>query len=203
MSWPASKSIERLELDRPLQDIARAQQPRHSQNAVVVLSRELAEQWGPRPGEIALSIGNPRQSHAQLSPAFADLLRLGFHDSDREGGGFSLMTPKQARAVLKFALEHRNAPIMVHCQAGASRSVGIGLYLAAWLTRPLDVLCTDVLIPNPWVINQLRAASVSVGLRRRSTRLIHCSAFGSPKWLAQQCPAVRTGSDLIPLTNFQ
>lgn len=172
---------------------------RHAEKSIVVLPREEAEAWIPRPGEVAISIANPRQSRAQLSRDFADVVALGFHDTDREGGGFTTMNQIQARAVLTAALAAQDKPFMVHCQAGASRSVGVALFLAAWLQRPLEIIATDVLIPNTWVINQLRAAGVRTGFRHRNTRLLRCGLFGSIDWLSNHCAEVRLGSSLALL----
>lgn len=160
---------------------------------VIVLPRDQAEAWVPQSGEVAISIGNPRQSAAALDPGFAEVLALGFHDTDKEGGGFTPMSPQQAREVMAFGRRHAGAALMVHCQAGASRSVAVGLILAAWHRRPLQVLATDVLIPNPWVINQLRAAALGAGWRARDPRLLRCAVFGSPAWLTGQCASVALG----------
>lgn len=177
-------------------EIRPAEVRRHADQSIVVLPREEAEAWVPRPGEVAISIANPRQSRAQLSRDFADVLALGFHDTDRVGGGFTTMSPLHARTVLKLAREGRDKPIMVHCQAGASRSVGIALFLAAWLQRPLEIVAADVLVPNPWVINQLRAAALPQALRTRDRGLLSCALFGSVSHLARRCSEIRGGPDL-------
>lgn len=154
-----------------------------------VLPRLAAERREPLPGEVCISITNPSQSPAQLE-GYADILRLGFHDTDRVGGHYTVMSAQDAQSVLDFAHRHRSAPLTVHCEFGASRSVGVGLFLAAWLYRPLFVASTDVLIPNPWVVNQLRAASLKRGIRSLDGRLLACAAFGSPTYLTQHTPSI-------------
>lgn len=149
---------------------------------MIVLPRLAAEARTPVEGEACISIGNPRQSDARLGE-YAQVLRLCFHDTDRVGGGFQVMTYNQAKLALDFGWDHRAAPLMVHCEAGASRSVAVGLFLAAWLERPLKVEATDVLMPNPWVLNQLRAAALMRGLAKCDLALIKCGVFGTPPYL--------------------
>lgn len=156
-----------------------------SPNAIRVLPRLGAERREPLTGEVCISITNPNQSPAALSD-FAQILRLGFHDTDRVGGNFTVMSAAQAEGVLSFGRTHRKAPLTVHCEFGASRSAAVGLFLAAWLNRPLYIASTDVLVPNPWVLNQLRAAGLKQGLRTLDSRLLACAVFGSTDYLAKK-----------------
>lgn len=137
---------------------------------VVVLPRLMAEASTPERGAVCISITNPSQSPARLGSGWHDVLRLGFHDTDRKGGGFTAMSATHARQVLEFASRHRGAPLTVHCEAGASRSVGVGVFLAAWRREPLSIQ-EDVLFPNPLVMRQLRRAGIARALRLRDLRL--------------------------------
>lgn len=150
---------------------------------ILVLSRRNAQNHEPVPGEACVSITNPRQSPAALKSS-TDVLRLGFHDTDRRGGNFTPMSFKDAVSVLEFGLRHRQAPLMVHCEFGASRSVAVGLFLAAWFRRPLRVTETDVLMPNPWVLRQLRLAALYGTPRFRDPKLLKCAVFGTTDFLA-------------------
>ncbi|HDR9103730.1 hypothetical protein [Paraburkholderia sp. A3RO-2L] len=161
--------------------------PEREWRLVRVLSRHAAAKREPFAGEVCISITNPRQSPPPLE-GYADILRLGFHDTDQVGGNFTVMSRAHADAVLEFGATHKDAPLMVHCEAGASRSVGVGLFLAAWLNRPLLLTATDVLEPNPWVINQLRGAALYRSLRLRDWRLLSCALFGSKQNLADKTP---------------
>lgn len=144
--------------------------------AVIVLSREDAESVSPPAGHVCISITNPRQSDAQLD-GWADVLRLGFHDTDRKGGNFTVMSRADARAIIEFAHKHRAAPMTVHCQYGASRSVAVGAFLAAWRQEKLQIT-DDVLFPNPLVIRQLRVAGVLAALTLRDRRLFQVCRYG-------------------------
>lgn len=144
--------------------------------AVVVLPRLMAEAIVPPPGHVCISITNPSQSPARLE-GWEDVLRLGFHDTDRTGGGFTTMTLAHAREVLDFAVNHREAHLTVHCEAGASRSVGVGAFLAAWRQEPLQ-LKDDVLFPNPLVVRKLRQAGLLTMLLSGDRRLFEVSVRG-------------------------
>jgi predicted protein tyrosine phosphatase len=161
--------------------------PEREQRLVRVLPRRAAVNRTPLAGEVCISITNPRQSQPTLE-GYADILRLGFHDTDREGGNFTAMSREHGKAVLEFAAKYKDAPLMVHCEAGASRSVGVGLFLAAWLNRPLLLVGTDVLEPNPWVVNQMRGAALYRSLRERDSRLLACALFGKKEKLASRIP---------------
>ena len=150
-----------------------------------VLPRADAEAREPLEGEVCISITNPNQSLAALTD-YADVLRMGFHDTDRIGGGFTVMSREHARDCLAFGARHAGAPITVHCQFGASRSVAVGLFLAAWFGRPLEVSSTDVLMPNPWVVNQLRAAALYRSLSDFDWRLLSCAVLGSTEYLLKK-----------------
>jgi hypothetical protein len=72
---------------------------------------------------------------------------------------------------------HAAAPLTVHCQFGQSRSVAVGIFLAAWLDRQV-LLAHDVLAPNPWVLRQLRRAALPCALRWRDWRLLAVALTG-------------------------
>lgn len=158
-----------------------------SRRIIRVLPRLEAERHAAQPGEVCVSITNPRQSPARLG-GFSQVLRLGFHDTDRPGGNFTLMSRGDARALLAFCAEYRNVPITVHCEFGASRSVAAGLFLAVWLRRPL-LLNSDVLAPNPWVLRQLRRMALAHALRWWDGRLLWVALRGAAKFRYEVLPA--------------
>jgi predicted protein tyrosine phosphatase len=161
---------------------------------VQVMSRAEAEQHRPLPGAVCISIANPRQSPARLEEGWSAVLRLGFHDTDRPGGNFTPMTQEHAREVIAFCHSHRDAPIVVHCQVGHSRSVAVGAFIAAWLDRKLQ-LNTDVLNPNPWAIRELRRLALKLGLtfgrQHHDWRLLAVALRGplAPRYRYQMLPA--------------
>ncbi len=145
-------------------------------SAIRVLPRLHAEALGIQEPTVCISIRNPRQSDAHLGD-YSAVLRLGFHDHDWPTHMFTVMSLAQATQVLDFARAHHDQALVVHCEYGASRSVAVGLFLAAWLERPLS-LTVPVLLPNPWVIRQLRLAGLWSALRWRDLRLARVALKG-------------------------
>ncbi|WP_087863906.1 hypothetical protein [Comamonas thiooxydans] len=139
--------------------------------AVKVFSRLQAEERSAEPGEVCISITNPAQLKVPLE-GYGALLRLGFHDIDQVYGSFTTMSREQAWQALEFILAHKDQPLVVHCEAGASRSVAIGLFAAGLLHRPMYVANTDVVVPNAWVLNQLRACAILLALKRWDSNLL-------------------------------
>jgi predicted protein tyrosine phosphatase len=109
----------------------------------VVLSREDAERYEPRRGEICISIADPDADPAELSRDFAAILRLNFTDITEQGDPSDvLFSEDHARAIREFIDSWPGAPkIVVHCHAGISRSPGVALGLCdirGWATAELE-----------------------------------------------------------------
>ena len=90
---------------------------------------------------VVVSIANPGSPHPELreSPHRLGVLRLAFDDVEpnrRDSrGGRTPMTPGQAREILAFVEAHleRLELIVVHCEAGVSRSPAVAAALWRWL----------------------------------------------------------------------
>ena len=109
----------------------------------VVLSREDAERYEPRGNEICISISDPHAPSARVSPRFAAVLRLNFDDVIERGEPSDILfVQDHARKITKFLDEWPNAErVMVHCNAGVSRSPGVALGLCdlrGWATAALE-----------------------------------------------------------------
>lgn len=150
-----------------------------------VLPRLAAERLDPAPGEVCISITNPRQSPARLEN-WSDLLRLGFHDIDEPAGDYTAMSRQQARELLDFLHAHRHDPLTVHCEYGFSRSVAAGLFAAAWRGQELDV---EVVNPNPWVTLQLCRVGWRRALQWKDWALLKVSLLGPWAVYQRQCRA--------------
>lgn len=113
---------------------------------IIVLSRERAEAYKPDPGEVCISITSPGGKVAALQPGWADVLRLQFADdcwSDAPTRGVGI-TPADADRAVAFFAKHLSAPrVVVHCEAGVSRSVSMADALA-WCFE-----CRHLLTPTP------------------------------------------------------
>jgi predicted protein tyrosine phosphatase len=109
----------------------------------VVLSREEAERYEPREREICISIADPDAEPARISGRFAAVLRLHFNDVIERGEPSDvLFSADHARAIKEFVHEWPNAThVVVHCNAGVSRSPGVALGLCdirGWATAELE-----------------------------------------------------------------
>jgi len=109
----------------------------------VVLSREEAELYEPRGKELCISISDPDASPARVSSRFAAVLRLNFNDVIERGEPSDILFAKDhAREIRKFLDSWPGAErVMVHCNAGVSRSPGVALGLCdirGWATAALE-----------------------------------------------------------------
>ena len=109
----------------------------------VVLSREEAELYEPRGKEICISISDPDASPARVSSRFAAVLRLNFNDVVERGEPSDILFAEDhAREIRKFLDAWPKAErVMVHCNAGVSRSQGVALGLCdirGWATAALE-----------------------------------------------------------------
>ena len=109
----------------------------------VVLSREEAELYEPRGKEICISISDPDASPARVSSRFAAVLRLNFDDVIERGEPSDILFAEDhALEIRKFLDAWPKAErVMVHCNAGVSRSPGVALGLCdirGWATAELE-----------------------------------------------------------------
>ena len=109
----------------------------------VVLSREEAELYEPRGKEICISISDPDASPARVSSRFAAVLRLNFNDVTERGEPSDILFAEDhAREIRNFLDAWPKAErVMVHCNAGVSRSPGVALGLCdirGWATAALE-----------------------------------------------------------------
>lgn len=109
----------------------------------VVLSREEAELYEPRGKEVCISISDPDASPARVSSRFAAVLRLNFDDVIERGEPSDILFAEDhAREIRTFLDAWPKAErVMVHCNAGVSRSPGVALGLCdirGWATAALE-----------------------------------------------------------------
>jgi hypothetical protein len=65
------------------------------------------------------------------------ILPLAFFDAEE---GDDIMTEADAEKIKEFLLEYPNYDIIVHCDAGVSRSAGVGAAILRWLTGDDDYI---------------------------------------------------------------
>lgn len=126
---------------------------------VDVHSRKQAEALEPKGNQAIISITAPGKA-ANLKPGWRAILRLEFHDIteqwevDREG--LTMFSEAHADSIRNFmtlietASNLQDSDIVVHCDAGVSRSVAVGVYLRDVHACELHLHAT----PNPSFANQ-------------------------------------------------
>lgn len=109
----------------------------------VVLSREDAERYEPRGREICISISDPDAPPARVSSRFAAVIRLNFDDVTERGEPSDILFAEDhAREIREFLDKWPSAErVVLHCNAGVSRSPGVALGLCdlrGWATAELE-----------------------------------------------------------------
>lgn len=101
-----------------------------------------------RSAYVVISIHDPDMPRARVrrQSGLRDVLYLAFHDAEPTANGappagVTLMTPEHARQIREFVERHRSevGAVVVHCEAGVSRSPAVAATLARWLG--LDERC--------------------------------------------------------------
>lgn len=106
---------------------------------IIIHSIKGAEAFIPGPEDICISIRSPGNMRARLSPGFRAILRLWFHDLAGIDPPYPAravpFTPRDAEEVARFVRQHKDRArrIVVHCEAGISRSVAIALAISTTL----------------------------------------------------------------------
>ena len=98
---------------------------------VDVYNREQAEALKPDRGSVVISISSPGFP-ANLKEGWLDVLRLEFHDVVSIPRGIPDLIPftyEHVEKVHEFVERYLDQDFMIHCDAGVSRSVAIGVFL--------------------------------------------------------------------------
>ena len=134
-----------------------------------VLSREAAERYEPCGVEVCISISDPDVAPAQLSRAFVAVLRLAFTDIVAAPAPEDvLFAAEHAGDILRFVeLWPDVERIVVHCNAGVSRSPGVALGLCDAFGWPVAELEGAFPSWNRLVRSVLAQRSRSCGLPQR------------------------------------
>jgi len=109
---------------------------------IVTLSRNNVRHYsGSRP-YVLISIVDPELPWAEWNKpnTLLSSMQMSFHDVDREVldyPGLQMMTEEQAKAIASFVIAYIDKvdTIVVHCEAGLSRSAGVSMAIAYWLRQ--------------------------------------------------------------------
>lgn len=123
------------------------------------LSLQEALEFTPQVPTIAISILSPGRAQAALHPAIDPILRLYFEDTTGKDGvppPPGVFNSDQALATRDFIHRHHNTPkpchLLVHCEAGISRSAAVAVFAASECHLPLT---GQFAFLNPWVLSVL------------------------------------------------
>lgn len=114
---------------------------------------------------VVISIGDPGESKPRYAVDHIDVLRLEFDDVDEEiGSEYVMFDFQHARKILDYLKKHEGKPVVVHCNAGISRSAAVVKYMVDKLgylrsERPSNTVKADHY--NGWVYRQLEVCSVT------------------------------------------
>lgn len=105
--------------------------------SIVVLSRSLAEAYTPRDSrEVCISIRSRGVPARTLSRDFAAVLHIEFDDVHPDTEHAQNIKRHEAKLLVEWVVQHRAASrLVIHCDAGASRSVSVAAALQAGFAR--------------------------------------------------------------------
>ena len=78
-----------------------------------------------------ISMFTPNRKYRKL-PVFPNMISIACEDTTRKHRRESF-SRKQAKIVLKFILDNHGSNFVIHCDAGISRSVAVGLFMADYM----------------------------------------------------------------------
>ena len=122
----------------------------------IVLNRYRAERFKSAKPYVMISITDPKQGEARLldDSNRIETLRLTFHDLDAPLNGYKLFSTEDADAILLASAVSPDVQIVVHCEAGISRSAAVAAALAR-ISGENDRPYFDAYLPNRLVYRTL------------------------------------------------
>lgn len=150
---------------------------------LIVLSRQLVSLGVSERRHVVVSISEPgREQRPEFDPADpfrysrphfapstsrAGVLELDFYDLEEGIGGYDLFEPGMAQRAFDFVRSHEPELVVVHCEAGASRSPAMAAVLMEWQGGdPSHYLNPKHFSPNSLVLSLGRAqAKIDGGWR--------------------------------------
>lgn len=113
---------------------------------------------------IIISMGDVGESKPKYACNHTDILRLEFDDVDQEmGPEYVLFDFAHGRRILDFLRKHKGSPVVVHCNAGISRSSAVVQFMVDHLGYKASTKELHTVKPttyNRWVYRQLEICHV-------------------------------------------
>lgn len=118
-----------------------------------------------------ITISDPDKQNIDDENYFLDTLKLKFWDVEEEIGRFAPIHLTQAKKIYDFIMKNKNSEFLINCEAGVSRSAGIGLaieyllrdkgFYPKWEHFPSKVLQHWRYQPNMTVFNMIISFDVN------------------------------------------
>ena len=127
---------------------------------IKVLSRQAFEEFKSDESFIVISITDPNSEKVKIKNKPIDILSLQFFDLDKDIGQFPysqfIFTINQAQQILNFVKKYKNKVnlIIVHCEAGISRSAGVAGALSL-IYNGTDEYYFEKYLPNMFVYRKI------------------------------------------------
>jgi len=114
---------------------------------------------------VFISISDPSKHFIETNNYFKDELKLKFWDIEEEIGNYAPIHLTQAKEIYDFIIKNKGNRFLINCEAGVSRSAGIGLAIEyifrdkylyqKWEHFPSKVLQHWRYCPNMVVFNKI------------------------------------------------
>ena len=111
-----------------------------------ILNRQQGEERRAAPGQVMISISTPGDKPASLQEGWESVLRLQFHDvveDHPDADTLVLFNDEMAATVREFIRNHLGKGFVIHCDAGVSRSMAVGVFLRDVCKYKLQVFSND------------------------------------------------------------
>lgn len=91
------------------------------------------------PNELCfISLSDPNKEFIKTDNYFKDELKLKFWDVEEEIGNYAPIHLIQAKQIYDFIIKNKDSEFLINCEAGVSRSAGVGLAIE-YLLRDFDL----------------------------------------------------------------
>lgn len=87
---------------------------------------------------VLISITDPSLDYVDTDDKFEYELKLKFWDVEEQIGNYAPINPIQAKMIKDFILQHKDKKFLINCEAGISRSAGVGCAIEV-LLRDIDM----------------------------------------------------------------
>jgi predicted protein tyrosine phosphatase len=74
-----------------------------------------------------ITISDPSRKNINHNNHFVDTLELKFWDIEEDIGSYKIITNEQAKQIYDFIVKNKDKEFLINCEAGVSRSAGVGL----------------------------------------------------------------------------